>query len=69
MSTSPFHHIEQAPPDPIIGLTEAFNNDTNPAKEEQEDKRPGDPEADARPSAPTIRGAFKRSNSVEPRSR
>lgn len=29
---SPFAHIEQAPPDPIIGLTEAFNNDTNPAK-------------------------------------
>lgn len=26
---SPFAHIEQAPPDPIIGLTEAFNNDTN----------------------------------------
>lgn len=32
MSTSPFTHIEQAPPDPIIGLTEAFNNDTNPSK-------------------------------------
>jgi aromatic-amino-acid transaminase len=29
---SPFAHIELAPPDPIIGLTEAFNNDTNPAK-------------------------------------
>jgi aromatic-amino-acid transaminase len=29
---SPFAQIEQAPPDPIIGLTEAFNNDTNPAK-------------------------------------
>ncbi|MEO6724518.1 MAG: aromatic amino acid aminotransferase, partial [Blastocatellia bacterium] len=29
---SPFAHIQQAPPDPIIGLTEAFNNDTNPAK-------------------------------------
>ena len=32
MQNSPFAHIEQAPPDPIIGLTEAFNNDTNPAK-------------------------------------
>ena len=32
MSTSPFHHLEQAPPDPIIGLTEAFNNDTNANK-------------------------------------
>ncbi len=32
MSESPFHHLQQAPPDPIIGLTEAFNNDTNPAK-------------------------------------
>ncbi|MBS1807674.1 MAG: aspartate/tyrosine/aromatic aminotransferase [Acidobacteria bacterium] len=32
MSTSPFTHIEQAPPDPIIGLTEAFNNDSNPSK-------------------------------------
>ncbi len=32
MSTSPFHHIELAPPDPIIGQTEAFNNDPNPAK-------------------------------------
>ncbi len=29
---SPFAHIELAPPDPIIGLTEAFNNDPNPAK-------------------------------------
>ncbi|MCI0392041.1 MAG: aspartate/tyrosine/aromatic aminotransferase [Acidobacteria bacterium] len=29
---SPFAYIEQAPPDPIIGLTEAFNNDSNPAK-------------------------------------
>lgn len=29
---SPFAHIEQAPPDPIIGLTEAFSQDTNPAK-------------------------------------
>lgn len=29
---SPFGHIEQAPPDPIIGLTEAFNQDANPAK-------------------------------------
>src|SRR5205085_2701152 len=25
-------HIEQAPPDPIIGLTEAFNNDSNANK-------------------------------------
>jgi len=32
MQNSPFAKIEQAPPDPIIGLTEAFNNDTNPAK-------------------------------------
>ncbi|HEX4951590.1 MAG TPA: amino acid aminotransferase [Blastocatellia bacterium] len=32
MSTSPFHHIELAPPDPIIGQTEAFNNDPNPTK-------------------------------------
>ena len=32
MSSSPFAHIELAPPDPIIGLTEAFNNDSNPAK-------------------------------------
>jgi aromatic-amino-acid transaminase len=29
---SPFASIAQAPPDPIIGLTEAFNKDTNPAK-------------------------------------
>jgi aromatic-amino-acid transaminase len=29
---SPFAQIELAPPDPIIGLTEAFNNDPNPAK-------------------------------------
>src|SRR5215510_13521 len=29
---SPFAHIEQAPPDPIIGLTEAFNQDPNPSK-------------------------------------
>lgn len=32
MQNSPFAQIEQAPPDPIIGLTEAFNNDSNPAK-------------------------------------
>ncbi len=32
MATSPFHHIELAPPDPIIGQTEAFNNDPNPSK-------------------------------------
>jgi aromatic-amino-acid transaminase len=30
--TSPFAAIEQAPPDPILGLTEAFNADTNPSK-------------------------------------
>ena len=29
---SPFAQIEQAPPDPIVGLTEAFNADTNPKK-------------------------------------
>jgi aromatic-amino-acid transaminase len=29
---SPFTHIEQAPPDPIIGLTEAFNQDSNQNK-------------------------------------
>jgi len=29
---SPFAHIELAPPDPIIGLTEAFNLDPNPSK-------------------------------------
>ena len=29
---SPFANINQAPPDPIIGLTEAFNNDSNPTK-------------------------------------
>ena len=29
---SPFSQIEQAPPDPILGLTEAFNADPNPAK-------------------------------------
>jgi aromatic-amino-acid transaminase len=32
MHASPFAQIELAPPDPIIGLTEAFNNDTNPKK-------------------------------------
>jgi aromatic-amino-acid transaminase len=32
MQTSPFRHIEQAPPDPIIGLTEAFNADTSQSK-------------------------------------
>ena len=32
MATSPFSHIEQAPPDPIIGLTEAFNADPSPDK-------------------------------------
>ena len=32
MQSSPFAQIAQAPPDPIIGLTEAFNNDTNPTK-------------------------------------
>jgi len=29
---SPFAQIEQAPPDPIVGLTEAFNADTNSKK-------------------------------------
>jgi aromatic-amino-acid transaminase len=29
---SPFAQVEQAPPDPIYGLTEAFNNDKNPKK-------------------------------------
>lgn len=32
MQNSPFAQLELAPPDPIIGLTEAFNNDTNPSK-------------------------------------
>jgi len=32
MQVSPFAQIELAPPDPIIGLTEAFNNDANPKK-------------------------------------
>lgn len=27
-----FQNVTMAPPDPILGLTEAFNNDTNPAK-------------------------------------
>jgi aromatic-amino-acid transaminase len=31
-SSSLFAHIEQAPPDPILGLTEAFNADKNPKK-------------------------------------
>ncbi len=30
--TSLFAHIEQAPPDPIVGLTEAFNADPHPHK-------------------------------------
>lgn len=29
---SPFASIEQAPPDPILGLTEAYNTDSNPNK-------------------------------------
>ncbi|HEX5085084.1 MAG TPA: aromatic amino acid transaminase, partial [Blastocatellia bacterium] len=29
---SPFAQVELAPPDPIYGLTEAFNNDKNPKK-------------------------------------
>ena len=29
---SPFVYVQAAPPDPIIGLTEAFNADTNPKK-------------------------------------
>ncbi len=32
MQASPFAQIELGPPDPIFGLTEAFNNDTNPKK-------------------------------------
>lgn len=32
MQVSPFARIEMAPPDPIIGLTEAFKNDANPKK-------------------------------------
>jgi len=32
MQASPFAQIELAPPDPIVGLTEAFNNDANPKK-------------------------------------
>ena len=32
MQASTFAQIELAPPDPIIGLTEAFNNDANPKK-------------------------------------
>ena len=31
-TVSPFQKIAQAPADPILGLTEAFNADTNPAK-------------------------------------
>lgn len=31
-SASPFSAIEMAPRDPILGITEAFNADTNPAK-------------------------------------
>ncbi|MHC4287129.1 MAG: aromatic amino acid aminotransferase, partial [Planctomycetota bacterium] len=27
-----FEKLEMAPADPILGLTEAFNNDANPAK-------------------------------------
>jgi aromatic-amino-acid transaminase len=32
MQVSPFAQIELAPLDPIVGLTETFNNDTNPKK-------------------------------------
>ncbi len=32
MQASPFDQIELGPPDPIFGLTEAFNNDPNPKK-------------------------------------
>ena len=32
MSQSPFHNVPLAPPDPILGLTDAFNADTNPKK-------------------------------------
>jgi len=31
-NSSPFNLIEEAPADPILGLTEAFNADTNPGK-------------------------------------
>ena len=32
MTVSPFSNITQAPADPILGLTEAFNADQNPHK-------------------------------------
>jgi aromatic-amino-acid transaminase len=32
IAASPFSRIDQAPPDPILGLTEAFNADQNPKK-------------------------------------
>jgi len=32
MPYRPFAHVEQAPPDPIMGLTELFRNDSNPDK-------------------------------------
>lgn len=32
MSFHPFSAVEQAPPDPILGLTEAFRGDSNPKK-------------------------------------
>src|SRR5262245_26061701 len=32
MQASPFDQTEITPPDPILGLTEALNNDANPKK-------------------------------------
>src|SRR3954447_10867711 len=32
MTSSPFSEVPLAPADPILGLTEAFNADTNPKK-------------------------------------
>ena len=32
MAASPFSEIPQAPADPILGLTEAFQSDKNPSK-------------------------------------
>ena len=32
MHASPFAEVPAAPPDPILGLTEAFNADANPNK-------------------------------------
>ena len=32
LSTSPFADVQMGPPDPIIGLNDAFKQDTNPKK-------------------------------------